>query len=541
MLFETICTNGLVFAKALKRTHVSSIMEEANEFESNETKKKKMETIISMMTDAMKQVFSYEAFEQNCRKFLNLKDTELKSDRVKEVSEFLLSAIPGGDGLLDDILKSMEQFTPGRTTLLDVTRAITSVAQDQPHDRQVAMEELAGTLTNGSLKVPERHLFACNITKIGDHAGVPWAYIKRLLTDDRDQQLVNLAAVNLNEFYERRSGEMHTRGKKVQKQVFVRALKNEQGVPVVRAMLSDKYFVLNNLDIALTALAIVTKTGDGGTAAKDARAFDWHLDPFRFELGFVNPGVAFDLKNPDKGLIRCEGKRDDHGWVYPGGGSFDLGKGWTGRLGEGDKSQHLVFPACFISNSETGGGSASVEMSFMEAVCLNTARLGQSVTRRHLGGLMETADDYTSDETKRKLRETWLSVMADSLKQVFDEKAFEENCRKFLGLATQEIKDVKKVTEHLISAIPGADALLDEVLKAYNQFTTGKNTVMDVQRALTSVAQDQPYEKAAKLETIAGRLITGEIKVGKELLLTSGVRPLPQLSASAQQSEVRAA
>lgn len=366
---------------------------------------------------------------------------------------------------------------------------------------------------------------ACNITSIGDKTGVPSAYIKRLLSDDKDPQLISLAAVNINEFYERRSGEMHTRGKKVEKQVFVRALKNEQGVPVVRALLSDKYFVLNNLDIVLTALAIVTKTGDGGTAAKDARAFDWHLDPFRFELGFVNPGVAFDLKHPEQGLIRSEGKQDDHGWVFPGGGSFDINRGWTGRLGEGDKSQHLVFPACFISNSETGGGSASVEMSFMEAVCLNTARLGINATRRHLGGLMESADDYTSDETKKKVREAWLAMMADSLKQVFDEKTFEDNCRKFLGLATQEIKDVKKVTEHLVSAIPGADALLDEVLKAYTQFTTGKNTVLDVQRALTTVAQDQPYEKAAKLETIAGKLVTGDIKVGKEhLLVATGAR-----------------
>lgn len=266
-----------------------------------------------------------------------------------------------------------------------------------------------------------------------------------------------------------------------------------------------------------------TKNNVGGTAVNGARAFDWHLDPFRFELGFVNPGYAFDLRNPDKGVFQCEAKKDDHGWVYPGGGTLDMQKGWTGRLGEGDKSQHLVFPACFISNSETGGGSASVEMSFMEAVCLNTARLGQNVTRRHLGGLMETADDYTSDETKKKIREAWLLTMADSMKQVFDEKKFEENCKAFLGLASIEIKDVKKVTEHLISAIPGADALLDEVLKAYGQFNAGRNTVLDVQRALTTVAQDQPFEKATKLEKIAGALITGEVKVGKEMLLPTAL------------------
>ena len=406
-----------------------------------------------------------------------------------------------------------------------------AVCHETPHQKITddGAEDLPSTFDlrlklgreDGAIEMPmyERVLTQLSgLTNVNDRAGVPSAYLRRLLDSNYDNNFINLAAVNVNEFLTRRSGEKHQRGKKVEKCVFVRSLKDDDGKPIIRALLSDRYFILNNLDIALTALSIVTKNNDGGTAVKDARAFDWHLDPFQFELGFVNPAVAFDLKNPDKGLIRCEAKTDDHGWVYPGGGSFDLQKGWTGRLGEGDKSQHLVFPACFISNSETGGGSASVEMSFMEAVCLNTARMGQSITRRHLGGLMETADDYTSDETKKKVREAWLAMMADSMKQVFDEKKFEENCKAFLGLASIEIKDVKKVTEHLISAIPGADALLDDVLKAYGQFNTGRNTVLDVQRAITTVSQEQPHEKAVKLEKIAGGLITGEVKVPKDML-----------------------
>jgi hypothetical protein len=135
-------------------------MEEANEFESNETKKKKMETVISMMTDAMKQVFSMESFEDNCKKFLKLKDVHLKSNVVKEVTEELLSAIPGGEGLLEDVLKSYEQFTSGIDSLFDVQRALTNVAQDQNYDKQSALEELGGMLASGEKKVADKYLVA---------------------------------------------------------------------------------------------------------------------------------------------------------------------------------------------------------------------------------------------------------------------------------------------------------------------------------------------------------------------------------------------
>lgn len=451
--------------------------------------------------------------------------------------------------LIDEIKQQNERIDDRLVPFSQLRTAVVATK----HDEKVTEEGVEAEPTNFGIrfKVGEEEMpfyesviqQACNITSIGDKAGVPAAYIKRLLNDDRDQQLVNLAAVSLNEFYERRSGEMHTRGKKVQKQVFVRSLKNEAGVPVVRALLSDKYFVLNNLDIAVNALAIVTKTGDGGTAAKDARAFDWHLDPFRFELGFVNPGVAFDLKNPEQGLIRCDGKQDDHGWVYSGGGSFDLRNGWQGRLGEGDKSQHLVLPAARISNSETGGGSAEIQPMLFETICTNGVVFAKAMKRTHVSSIISEADEYESDGTKKKAMEWVISKMTDALKQVFDLNSFQDNCRKFLKLKDTELKSdrVKEVSEFLLSAIPGGDGLLDDILKSMEQFTPGRTTLLDVTRAITSVAQDQPHDRQAAMEELAGTLTDGGLTVPERHLLAAGVRRLSSSSVAAQQSEVRAA
>ncbi len=332
-------------------------------------------------------------------------------------------------------------------------------------------------------------------------AGVPIAYLRRLLANSADSAFVHLAAANVNEWLSRRSGELHTKGAKGTKCVLVRTFLEDDGKYYCRAIVSDRYFPLRTLDMVTIALGVVLgKTGDAEidkTAAKNAWMFDQRISVEEVNVGFVNPRYAFDLRHPSKGIIQAERvTKDEQGiptFYYPNGASYALGGRFTFPA-DGPK-QHLVLPAARISNSETGGGSAEIQPMMFETVCTNGMVGQRGLRRAHHGSIMEEANEFESDETKKKMRETWLAMMADSMKQVFDEKKFEENCRAFLGLASIEIKDVKKVTEHLISAIPGADALLDEVLKAYGQFNTGKNTVMDVQRALTSVAQDQPFEK----------------------------------------------
>ncbi len=103
--------------------------------------------------------------------------------------------------------------------------------------------------------------------------------------------------------------------------------------------------------------------------------------------------------------------------------------------------------------------------------------------------------------------------MADSMLQVFDLEAFEATCRQFLGLKDIRVKDVQVVTEKLLGRVTGGDDLLADVLKAYSQMTDGEDTMLDVQRSLTAAAQVVDAEQGEELETIAGDLITGKIKV----------------------------
>ncbi|MBX3458547.1 MAG: hypothetical protein KF696_01130 [Planctomycetes bacterium] len=370
----------------------------------------------------------------------------------------------------------------------------------------------------------------CQHTAIGEKAGVPTMYLKRLLSDNSDRGLVALAAVNVQELLSRRYGEKHTRGKAgEEKAVFVRTFRTDDGYKC-RALLSDRYFPIRTLDMVTIALGLATgkigggNKGDGGDSAiTGAFMFDQHLSVTGCTLGLVNPNFAFDLRNPDRGILHAERITQAEGgqpvYHYPGGASYALG----GRFNvpHDNPNQHLVLPAARISNSETGGGSAEIQPMLFETICTNGVVFAKALKRTHVSSIISEADEYESDGTKKKAMEWVISKMTDAMKQVFDLNSFEDNCRKFLKLKDTELKSdrVKEVTEHLISAIPGGDGLLDDILKSMEQFTPGRTTLLDVTRALTSVAQDQPHDRQVAMEELAGALATGETKVGEKFVL----------------------
>ncbi len=367
----------------------------------------------------------------------------------------------------------------------------------------------------------------CQLTKVGDKAGVPTQYLRRLLSDNTDRGMVALASVNVQELLSRRYDELHTRGKKGEKKaVLVRTFRFDDGFKC-RALCSDRYFPIKTLEMVTIALGLAggaIKSNDGvESAVTGAFVFDKHISVQKCSVGFTNPRYAFDLRNPDRGIIQAENiTRDGNGrpvFSYPGGATFTLGG--TFKYPEEGPRQHLAFPACRISNSETGGGSAVIQPMLFEGACLNGMVFATSMRRTHIGSIMEEANDYESDTTKNKKMETVISMMTDAMRQVFSMDAFEENCKKFLSLKDTKLKSdkVKEVTEELLSAIPGGEGLLEDVLKAYSQFNEGIDSVFDVQRALTNVAQDQSYDKQTALEELGGALASGEKTISGKYLV----------------------
>lgn len=354
---------------------------------------------------------------------------------------------------------------------------------------------------------------------------LPTAYLKLLLEDKTNRKAVEMAAANVNHWLERRSGEFYRnrKGEPIrdgEKRARVRLIATDAAEYVCRALLSDKYLVLPNAQLLTTVVNVITgKDGKAGDLAETASAvrgavlFDWSHNMFELNVGVVNPMFAMDLKHPERGVVQATPSTSGT-FLYPGARhAYTPGQPFK------DPNSHWVMPAAFITNSETGGGSATVEMSLLEAVCENSSKLS-AFSRRHIGSRQVSVDGYESENTQRKYIELIGSQFADAMRQVFDIKKFEENCLRMLGLFSQDIVSVEETTKWILQQAQALD-LLNDALRAYEQFTPGKNSVGDVQRAITNIAQEQVPAKADRLTSLAGDLVSGDVSVAKHLLVSA--------------------
>jgi len=289
----------------------------------------------------------------------------------------------------------------------------------------------------------------------------------------------------------------------------------------VRAVLSDRYRPISHYDVVRTAVHVITgRDGDAGAErpwARGAKCFGWRLTPTHLDVCLVNPGILFDLKNPDNGVQQVDPEEMTRGE----GGGTDLvyaGRhvqsedprqgGWFLRPDWG-RDHHMVFPACRIRNSETGHGGLYIQPGLYEAVCDNTAWIGTNLAERHLGKTLEE-DDVLSPETYRKMNAVIFSKTADVVRSVFEPAELERYCRKFLGLLGEEI-EVKEAAE-LIVKLPGmTEEIGAEILKAYKPVGR-KDTAFDLQRAVTAAARDMHAkadhaDRAYLLEELGGDMI----------------------------------
>jgi len=271
----------------------------------------------------------------------------------------------------------------------------------------------------------------------------------------------------------------------------------------VRAFVSDRYRPVDDLDLLTTAIQVVLgKDGPNGEEkpwARGAKAFDWGLSPTRMDVCLLNPGIQIDLNDLKAGVQSNQtgDYRPDapnHGWI----------KNDKGR----DGGSHFVFPAARITNSETGHGGYNIQAGIFEAICDNTAWIGFELAQRHLGRVLEE-DDFLSPETLKKENEVIFSKVADIVRSVFSPENFLENAKKMKGLQKVEIE--VKVAVNQIATLPGmTEEIRDDILSAYEPLNQQKDTLLDLQRAVTAAAharRETDKESAYVLEELGGQII----------------------------------
>lgn len=320
--------------------------------------------------------------------------------------------------------------------------------------------------------------FAAKLFKKGGH------YYNRCKREAPD-----LLAQNLNYWFERDAS-------------IKRLVRFEDGD--IRALLSDRFRIIDNLDVLTTAVQVITG-GDGmhGTEkpyARGARVFDWSLTQQHMNMCFVNPSMVMDLSHPERGIL--PGAFDEQAWIA---GDHN----WLKPKVDGyDSDGPFVAPSARIRNSETGWGNLLVMGGFYEAICDNTAWVGHDFAQVHLGRTLEVSD-IDSPETIKKMNAVVFGKIGDSVRAVFDHAEFVNNIVKFLDLKKITVDSITDAVDSVVKLNGLDEDLRDDILAAYAP--VGQiDTLFDVQRAVTNAAhsvREKNPDKALELEEIGGAMV----------------------------------
>lgn len=255
-----------------------------------------------------------------------------------------------------------------------------------------------------------------------------------------------------------------------------------------RAVLSDKYRVLDHYDVAFSALETVREHG--------GEVLECSLDSRRMRLKFVCRTIWDELnalKSPadahrflgSQKLLESTGFRGFKADDFPGGSG-------------------TVHPVVEVGNSETGEGSHYVKIGILHAVCVNFATIETAIAGIHLGGRLESGI-YT-DETRSAESKAIFLKSRDAVAAAFKPESFRRLVDSVRGAGKREITSATAAVDLVASRLEltpdKRDSILGHFLLDYQANALG------LASAVTRAAQDDDDpETAGQYEAFAGELM----------------------------------
>lgn len=279
--------------------------------------------------------------------------------------------------------------------------------------------------------------------QMGDYLNIPRKYYDRML-----QENIGLLAQNVNSWLQRESGER-----------MVRTIDGR-----ARAILSNRYRRIDNLDIARITLPIIEKTP--GAIYESCQITDDHL-----YIKVVNPKLTAE--------------------VVPG---------------------DVVQSGLVISNSETGQGSVCVQPLIFRLVCSNGMTVNEARTRRnHIGRVNSSDENFQlySQATLEADDKAFVMKIQDTVRAVVDEAQFARVLDKLRDSKEKKLNtaDLPGVVKLASSSMGITDAESEGVLQRLIEGTD--YTLYGLANAVTRHSQDvENYDRASKLEEIGYQIIT---------------------------------
>ncbi|MFJ8142624.1 DUF932 domain-containing protein [Streptomyces sp. NPDC096013] len=308
---------------------------------------------------------------------------------------------------------------------------------------------------------------------ISDKLRVPLAYLRRMRAEN-----VPLLDENVNAWLR----------EDPERRFMLRAFRGEDGPGrpgegVARALLSDSYKLMDNLDMLLAALDGVEQSGH------PTRITGCDLTDRRMYVRVESEAVAIQARN----LL--------HGYRSP----FD------GRSGD---ELPMISAGFVITNSEVGAGAYTITPRAVIQVCSNGLTQTKDVMRAvHLGGKQDEGVVNWSGQTQRKTLELITSKTTDAVRTFLSREYVEAKVHAMEAAAGKTLDEPTKTIEHVTKTLSIGNETKDRILSHF--IRGGQMTAGGVMQAVTSTAQTlTDADQAAALEALAVPALTAAAAQG---------------------------
>jgi hypothetical protein len=245
-------------------------------------------------------------------------------------------------------------------------------------------------------------------------------------------------------------------------------------VGVLRALLSDRYARIDNIDVLTAALSGVRETG------ANVEVVGCDLTETRMTIKIAAPDILVhaprllkDYRSPfnDDGTRRA--------------GVLDVPQWAQEKFGVNADG---VFAGFVITNSETGGGAFTITPRFMVLRCTNGMMITKDVLRQvHLGSKLDHGQIVWSDDTQQKTLALVTAQTRDAVKTFLDEDYVTKVIEGISDVAETEITDPQKTIEYVGKKLLFSEEATAGILTHF--IKGGQVTAGGVLQAVTSYAQ----------------------------------------------------
>lgn len=316
---------------------------------------------------------------------------------------------------------------------------------------------------------------------IADKLGIPPSYLARMRTER-----VDLYDANVN-------GWLHGTGDRLvddalghvhyepsvpdPRRFLVRTFRDESGGQgVARALLSDSYKPIENLDVLFTALEGIRAAGvKVEVTAANLTDRNMYVKIRSTEVSALAPTL---LRN----------------YVSP----FSRQRG---------ADNPVVFAGFVLSNSEVGHGAFSIAPMIEVQVCTNgMVRRDQAIRAQHLGGKLPEGQISWADDTQAKNLELIGLRTRDAIKAFLSTEWLEGQIREIESKSDREVTKPEETIKQVTSKLRYTQAQQDSIMAMF--IRGGDLTTGGVMHAVTASAQDHPdADVAAEMEADAFRVL----------------------------------